>query len=245
MPRYKLTIEYDGTPYCGWQRQDNEPSVQQDIEEAFSDFLGRPTVIFGSGRTDSGVHASGQVAHVDIEKAYSTDAVQGAINQRLRDVPISILHVEKVNDDFHARFSAIKRTYRYVILNRRAKPTFDQNSVWWVARPLNVEAMMEAAQHFVGNHDFTSFRDSMCQSRSPIKTLDYFHVVREGDEIYFDVSSRSFLHRQVRNMVGTLKRVGDGSWEPSIISNILDAKDRRVAGPTAPACGLYLTSIDF
>lgn len=245
MNRYKLIIEYDGSPFAGWQRQNHVLTVQQAIEEALTDFLQAPTTIYGSGRTDSGVHATCQVAHVDIEKEYSPEAIQGAVNQRLNDLPISILAVENVSPDFHARFSASHRAYRYIILSRRARPTFEQGQVWWVPRPLDHEKMHEAAQFLLGHHDFTSFRDSMCQAASPMKTLDILDVSREGDRIIVSAKSRSFLHRQVRNMVGTLKRVGDGSWEPQKVKEILEAKDRCAAGPTAPPQGLYLCDIGF
>lgn len=245
MPRYKLTIEYDGTAYSGWQRQPDVPTVQGTLEEAFSEFVKTPTLIYGGGRTDAGVHATGQVAHVDLEKEYSTDAVQGAINRRIYEHPITIREVEKVPEDFHARFSATKRTYTYLILNRRAKPALEINRVWWVPAPLDHIKMHEAAQYLVGHHNFTSFRDSECQASSPYKTLDFLNVDRQGDHIIITTQSQSFLHHQVRNMTGTLKRIGDGSWTPSKVKEILDAQDRRAAGPTAPASGLYLTGIYY
>lgn len=245
MSRFKLIVEYDGRPFAGWQRQKDAMTVQEVLEGALSDFLQQSIVIQGSGRTDSGVHATHQVAHVDIEKSYSTDAIQGAVNRRLEQVPVSIVAVESVDDDFHARFSATYRAYKYVILARRARPTFEKGQVWWVPRELDHERMHEAAQHLIGHHDFTSFRDSMCQANSPMKTLEKLNVTRDGDRIIINTKSRSFLHRQVRNMVGTLKRVGDGSWEPEKVKEILEAKDRRVAGPTASPHGLYLCDIGF
>lgn len=245
MPRYKLTIEYDGTAYSGWQRQPDAPTIQGIIEDAFTSFVNVPTVIYGGGRTDAGVHAMGQVAHVDLEKEHSTEAVQGAINRRIYAHPITIRQVEKVSDDFHARFSATKRSYTYLILNRRAKPSLEIDRVWWVPAPLDHVKMYEAAQYLLGHQDFTSFRDSRCQASSPMKTLDYLNIDRQGDHIVITTQSQSFLHHQVRNMTGSLKRVGDGSWEPSKIKDILDAKDRRAAGPTAPASGLYLTGIYY
>ncbi|MEB3701824.1 tRNA pseudouridine(38-40) synthase TruA [Candidatus Bealeia paramacronuclearis] len=245
MPRYKLTIEYDGTPFLGWQRQPGRPTVQGLLEGAFESLFKIPTMIYGAGRTDTGVHATGQVAHVDSEKDYSPIAIQGAINRRVGPHPISITHVEKVSEDFHARFSATKRSYTFVILNRRAKPAIELNRVWWVPMPLDHERMHEAAQYLVGYHDFTSFRDTRCQSASPLKTVDFLNIERQGDHILLTTQSRSFLHHQVRNMAGTLKRVGDGSWEISKIKDILEAKDRRAAGPTAPPSGLYLTKIEY
>lgn len=245
MHRYKLIIEYDGRPFAGWQRQKDIITVQEVLEDAFTDFLQTPTTIQGSGRTDSGVHATHQVAHVDMEKDYSIDAVQGAINRRLENVPVSIVGVNKVSNDFHARFSATYRAYKYVILARRARPTFEKGQVWWIPRELDHEPMQQAAQHLLGHHDFTSFRDSMCQANSPMKTLDKLDVERDGDRIIIWAKSRSFLHRQVRNMVGTLKRVGDGSWPPEKVKDILEAKDRCAAGPTASPHGLYLYDIGF
>lgn len=245
MSRFKLTLEYDGTSFVGWQRQAGLPSVQGILEDCFADFLNEPIVIWGSGRTDAGVHATGQVAHVDITKPYEPFAIQGALNKRLRHVPITVLAVEEVPSDFHARFSAISRAYEYKILNQRASPALDRNRAWWVIRSLSAEAMAEAATYLLGHHDFSSFRNSQCQASSPLKTLDEFSVTRRGDLILVRVRARSFLHNQVRNMVGTLKRVGEGSWSPQKVKEILEAKDRRSAGPTAPACGLYLTEIHF
>src|ERR1700722_19035956 len=208
MSRFKLTLEYNGTPFSGWQRQGNIATVQGTLEDAFADFLGEPVTVWGSGRTDAGVHASGQVAHLDISKSYSSFAIQGAINKRLRDVPISLLTVEEVSSDFHARFSAISRAYEYKILNRRAPPTLERSRVWWVISPLSVEAMAEAANYLIGRHDFSSFRDSQCQASSPLKTLDTLSVEKMGEIILIKARARSFLHHQVRNMVGTLRWVG-------------------------------------
>jgi len=245
MARFKLTIEYDGTPYVGWQRQDGLPTVQGTLEEVFSDFLSTPTEVWGSGRTDTGVHARGQVAHVEIGKDYTPLEIQGAINQRLRDIPIKILSVEPVPDDFHARFSATFRSYEYRILNRRVAPCLEAHRVWWVIAPLDAERMAEGAQFLLGHHDFSAFRGSHCQASSPVKTLDKLTIAREGEHIVIKARSRSFLHHQVRNMVGTLKRVGDGTWPPERVREILEGQDRRQAGPTAPACGLYLTEIGY
>lgn len=243
--RFKLTIEYDGTPFAGWQRQQGLPTVQQTLEDVFSDFLRSPTTIWGSGRTDSGVHAKGQVAHVDILKDYTPLEIQGAVNKRLKNVPISILNVEEVDPEFHSRFSATSRSYEYRILNRRAPAALEENRVLWVSHPLDVDLMAVAASFLIGHHDFTSFRDSRCQSSTPVKTLDELTVEKHGEYILFKTRARSFLHHQVRNMVGTLKRVGEGAWSPHDVKEILEAKDRTKAGPTVLACGLYLTEIKF
>lgn len=245
MPRFKLTLEYDGTSFVGWQRQGDLPSVQGILEECLADFLNEPITVWGSGRTDAGVHAKGQVAHVDIPKSYAPFAIQGAMNKRLRHFPVTVLAVEKVSSDFHARFSAISRSYEYKILNQRAAPALERNRVWWIIRPLSVEAMREASTHLIGHHDFSSFRNSRCQAASPLKTLDELSIERKGDLIIIKTRARSFLHNQVRNMVGTLKRVGEGNWSPQKVKEILEAQDRRCAGPTAPACGLYLTEVCF
>jgi pseudouridylate synthase I len=245
MKRFKLTLAYEGTSFHGWQRQEGLPTVQQLLEDLFQDFLQEPVTVWGSGRTDAGVHAEGQVAHVDVDKDYTAFAIQGALNNRLKELPVSILHVEDVPADFHARFSATSRTYVYKILNRRAHPALERDRVWWVVPPLSVEAMREAAQFLVGHHDFTSFRDKDCQAASPLKTLDFLTLEKQGETILFTVKARSFLHHQVRNMVGTLKRVGEGAWEPLKVKEILEARDRRAAGVTAPACGLYLMKIDY
>ncbi len=245
MQRFKLTLEYDGTSFSGWQRQQGVPTVQEALENAFTDFLKTPTLIWGSGRTDAGVHAKGQVAHVDILKPYSSFAIQGAINKRLQHIPISLLAVEEVPADFHARFSAIARAYEYIILNRRSPSPLERDRAWRVISPLSVEAMIEAATYLIGRHDFSSFRDSRCQASSPLKTLDALSVEKKGETILIKARARSFLHHQVRNIVGTLKRVGEGAWPPQKVKEILEAKDRRLAGPTAPAEGLYLTEIYY
>ncbi len=245
MPRFKLTIEYDGTPYSGWQRQEGVPTIQQTLEEVSADFLQEKITIWGSGRTDAGVHAKGQVAHFDTTKTYTPLKVQGALNKRLKTVPISILAVEEVDEDFHARFSATSRSYEYRILNRRSPPALDVNRVLWIAHPLDCEAMQEAANHLIGHHDFTSFRDSQCQSSTPLKTLDELSILKHHEFIIIKARARSFLHHQVRNMVGTLKRVGEGAWEPGKVKEILEGRDRRLAGPTVTPSGLYLTAVGF
>ncbi len=245
MRRFKLTLEYDGTPFFGWQRQLNLPTVQGALEDAFADFLGEPTLVWGSGRTDTGVHARGQVAHVDITKDYTPFEIQGAMNKRLQNLPICLLNVEEVPADFHARFGATSRAYEYKILNRRTPPSLEKDRVWWVVPPLCVEKMALASAYLIGHHDFSSFRDSRCQAASPFKTLDMLTVERIGDVVLIKAQARSFLHHQVRNMAGTLKRVGQGVWAPEKVQDILNACNRRQAGPTAPPGGLYLTKIMY
>lgn len=245
MPRYKLTIEYDGGPFVGWQRQENGRSVQQAIEEAIAAFAGETVGLRGAGRTDSGVHALGQVAHVDLAKDWDADTVRDATNAKLKPEPVAILAAERVADDFDARFSAVKRHYVYRILNRRAQPAVDFGRVWWVTSPLDSGSMHAAAQALVGNHDFTTFRSSECQAKSPVKTLDRLEVTREGDEVVVRASARSFLHNQVRSMVGALKKVGDGKWPVAAVGEALEAKDRARSGPVAPPEGLYLVRVDY
>jgi tRNA pseudouridine38-40 synthase len=245
MPRYKLTIEYDGTPFVGWQVQDNGASVAGEIENAIEKFAGERAALYGAGRTDAGVHALGQVAHVDLAKDWESDTVRDAINAQLRPHPIAVLSAERMAEDFHARFSAAKRHYLYRTLNRRADLALERDRAWKIARPLDAGAMHEAAQHLVGHHDFTTFRSTECQAKSPIKTLDQLDVVRAGDEIRIAVSARSFLHNQVRSMVGSLALVGEGRWSGDDLRKALEAKDRTACGPVAPACGLYLVRVDY
>jgi len=245
MTRWKLTVEYDGGPFVGWQRQDTGPSVQQALEEAVEAFCGERRTVQGAGRTDSGVHALGQVAHVDIDKPADAETVRNAINHHLGRRPIAVLRAEAADADFHARFSAAGRAYLYRILNRRAPPTLAAGRVWWVGRPLDEQAMQAAADRLIGKHDFTSFRAVECQADSPVKTLDRLDVRRAGETIELIVEARSFLHHQVRNFAGTLKRVGEGAWTPDDVARILAARDRAQAGPTAPASGLYLTRVVY
>ena len=245
MPRYKLIIEYNGGPFVGWQRQENGRSVQHAIEEAAAAFSGETVVVKGAGRTDSGVHALGQVAHIDLAREFDDDTVRDAINAKLKPEPVAILSAERAADDFDARFSAVKRHYLYRILNRRAQPAVDAGRVWWVTSPLDADAMHMAAQALVGNHDFTTFRSSECQAKSPVKTLDRLDVTREGDEVVVRASARSFLHNQVRSMVGALRKVGDGKWPVAAVGEALAAKDRARAGPVAPPEGLYLVRVDY
>jgi tRNA pseudouridine38-40 synthase len=245
MQRWKLTIEYNGGPFVGWQRQPNGPTIQAALEAAVFAFCGEETGVQGAGRTDTGVHALAQVAHVDIERDTTARTVRDAINQHLKPNPIAVTHVEAVTEDFHARFSATGRAYLYRILNRRAPAALDIGRVWPVPRDLDVDAMHAAAQRLVGLHDFTSFRAAECQAASPIKTLDRLDVSRVGEEIHIVAEARSFLHHQIRNFAGTLERVGRGKWTPDDVTDILNAKDRAVAGPTAPPQGLYLTQVSY
>ena len=243
MTRWKLTIEYDGGPFVGWQWQENGPSVQAAIEEAIEAFCGEAVTIHAAGRTDSGVHALGQVAHIDLSKEATADTVRDAVNFHLKPQPIAVIAVEAADADFHARFSATARHYRYRILNRRAPPALAAGRVWHVGAPLDAAAMHDAAQVLVGKHDFTSFRAVACQADSPVKTLDRIEVTRQDDEVHIDVQARSFLHHQVRNFAGTLKLVGEGKWRRGDVEDALAARDRSRAGPTAPAEGLYLTRV--
>ena len=245
MPRYKLTIEYDGRGFVGWQRQDNGPSVQQALERAITGFCGETVNVFGAGRTDAGVHALGQVAHFDIDRGVRPETVRNALNFHLKPAAVAVLKAETVQADFHARFSARERSYLYRITNRRAPLALERGRTWWVPTPLDVPAMAAAARVLIGRHDFTSFRASICQAASPVKTLDAVAVVGDGDEIRVEVRARSFLHHQVRNIVGTLRRVGEGKWTAADVAAVLAARDRTKAGPTAPAEGLYLVSVGY
>ncbi len=245
MTRYKLIIEYDGRPFVGWQRQANGPSVQQALEEAIHGFCGETARVQGAGRTDAGVHALGQAAHVDLERDPPSDTLRDAVNHHLKPEPVAVLMAETVASDFNARTSAIGRSYRYRIVNRRAPLALDAGRAWHVIRPLDAAAMHAAAQELVGHHDFTSFRASECQAKSPVKTLDRLEVRRLGEEIEVVAEARSFLHHQVRNMVGTLRLVGEGKWGAADVASALADRDRSAAGPTAPAEGLYLVSVTY
>lgn len=245
MPRYKLTIEYDGSPFVGWQRQENGPSVQQAIEEAIPRFAGEAATVSGAGRTDAGVHALGQVAHIDLSRAWEPDRIRDALNAHLRPDPVAILAVAAAEPDFDARFSAVKRHYLYRIANRRAPLALDRDRAWQVSMPLDAEAMHAAAQALVGKHDFTTFRNAQCQAKSPVRTLDRLDVSREGGEVVIRASARSFLHSQVRSLAGTLKKVGEGRWPVSAAGEALAARDRSRSGPVAPAHGLYLVAVDY
>lgn len=243
--RFKLLIEYDGGPFEGWQRQEERPTVQGALERAVFAFTGEQADVVGAGRTDSGVHAIAQVAHVDIEKPFAPGRVRDALNAHVRPAPISVLSVEQAAAEFHARFDAIGRIYWYRILNRRSPPALERGHVWHVARALDREAMEDAAGRLVGQHDFTTFRDTNCQAHSPVKMLDSLEVMRVGEEIHVWAKARSFLHRQVRSMVGTLVEVGAGKRTPADVAVALAARDRACCGPVAPADGLYLERVDY
>ena len=245
MTRFKLTLEYDGGPFVGWQRQDNGPSVQAALERAVLGFCGERVTVQGAGRTDAGVHALGQVAHVDIAKPCDAETVRDALNAHLRPDPIAVLAAAAVGEDFHARFSAIGRRYRYRIVSRRAPLALERGRAWFLPMALDAEAMHDSAQVLVGRHDFTSFRAAECQAESPVKTLDRLAVARRGETIEVEAAARSFLHHQVRNLVGTLKLVGEGKWRRQDVAAALAARDRAAAGPTAPAEGLYLVGVDY
>lgn len=245
MPRFKLTIEYDGSGFVGWQRQENGLSVQQALEEAIAGFSGQAVTAHGAGRTDSGVHALGQVVHIDLDGEFRPETVRDAVNFHLKPAPVAVLTAEAVDGDFHARFSATQRAYVYRIANRRAPLAVDRDRAWWVPTSLDTEAMAEAAGVLLGRHDFSTFRAAGCQADSPLKTLDTVDVTHEGDDIRVTVRARSFLYRQVRNMVGTLKLVGEGKWTPGDVRTALAARDRSAGGPTAPAHGLYLLEVVY
>ena len=245
MPRYRLQIEYDGTPFAGWQVQPASLTVQGALQAAVRAFSGEDVIVKGAGRTDAGVHATGQTAHVDLSRAWPPERVRDAINFHLKPHPVAVLSCAAVPATFDARFSAVMRHYRYRILTRRARPILDRDRVWWLTRPLDAGAMSEGARVLVGRHDFTTFRAVQCQAASPVRTLDRLDVARDGDEIVIETSARSFLHNQVRSMVGTLKLVGEGKWSPSDVASALAACDRTRCGPVAPASGLYLTRVDY
>jgi tRNA pseudouridine38-40 synthase len=245
MPRYQFVIEYDGTPFVGWQIQPEGLSVQGALQEAIFRFTGEHVTVKGAGRTDTGVHALGQVAHADLTKDWSPGRVRDAINFHLKPRPVAVLSCTEVAPTFDARHSATARHYVYRILTRRARPVLDRDRVWWLARAIDAQAMADAAGHLVGRHDFTTFRAAQCQAASPVRTLDRLDVTREGAEIVIRASARSFLHNQVRSMVGTLKLVGEGKWRPDDVAAALAARDRSRCGPVAPASGLYLERVDY
>ena len=245
MPRYKIIIEYDGGPFSGWQIQDNAPSVQGALASAIEAFSGQKVAVQGAGRTDAGVHALGQVAHFDLAKDHATDTVRDALNAQLRPNPVAILSAEIVPPDFDARRSALRRHYRYRIANRRPDLALERGRAWRVPRPLDAAAMHQAAQRLIGKHDFTTFRSAECQAKSPEKTLDRLDVMRAGDEIHIAAMARSFLHNQVRSMVGSLVMVGDGKWSASDLARALEARNRAACGPVAPPEGLYLVKVDY
>ena len=245
MPRYRATIEYDGTPFAGWQEQPENPSVQGALQEAIKRFCSEVVTVKGAGRTDAGVHALGQVAHFDLVRDWEPFRVQEAVNFHLKPVPVAVLDCAPVDERFDARFSATARHYRYRILCRRAPPILERNRVWWLTGVLDAAAMREAAAILAGRHDFTTFRAAACQAKSPLRTLDRLDVARDGAEIVIEASARSFLHNQVRSMVGSLKLVGEGKWTPRDLEKALTARDRTQCGPVAPAAGLYLVKVDY
>ncbi|MBI1383415.1 MAG: tRNA pseudouridine(38-40) synthase TruA [Rhizobiales bacterium] len=245
MPRYKLTIEYDGSPFSGWQIQENGPSVQGALAEAIRRFAGEERIPTGAGRTDAGVHALAQVAHVDLARPWPADTVRDALNAHLRPHPIAVLTASVVGVEFDARFSALARHYLYRIAVRRAPLALDVARVWRVPVPLDAAAMHEAAQVLVGRHDFTTFRASQCQALSPVKTLDRLDVATVGAEIHIRASARSFMHNQVRSMVGSLRQVGEGKWTAGDLAAALEARDRARCGQVAPPEGLYLAGVDY
>jgi tRNA pseudouridine38-40 synthase len=245
MPRYRLKVEYDGRPYKGFQAQGELPSVQASLERAVAGFSGETLRLQAAGRTDTGVHATGQVVHIDLEREWKPEVVRDAMNAHLVPEPISVLEADVPGGDWHARFSATERRYLYRILNRKSPPALDQGRVWHVKKPLDAEAMNAAAQALVGHHDFTTFRDLQCQAKSPMKTLDVARVRRDGDFVLLEFASRSFLHRQVRSMTGSLAEVGVGRWSAGDLAAALAARDRRACGPVAPAEGLYLTGVSY
>ena len=243
--RYRLTLEYDGTPFVGWQRQDNGPSVQGALEAAIEKLSGERVTVTGAGRTDAGVHALGQVAHFDLAKTFEPGKIRDALNYHLRPDPVSVLEAAEADGQFHARFSATARRYLFRILNRRSPPALEAGKVWHVSPKLDAEAMHAAAQFLVGQHDFTTFRAAECQAQSPVKTLDRLDVSQRGEEIHIEASARSFLHHQIRSFAGTLKLVGEGKWQPREVKKALDARDRAACGPVAPPEGLYLVRVDY
>ena len=245
MPRYRLLIEYDGRPYHGFQAQERLASVQGSIERAVKGFCGQTLRLHAAGRTDTGVHATGQVIHLDLEKDWKPEVVRDALNAHLVPEPIVILEASVAHEGWHARFSARERRYLYRIVNRKSPPALDQGRVWHVKKPLDAEAMHQAAQILVGHHDFTTFRDLGCQAKSPMKTLNLAAVRREGEHVLLDFASRSFLHRQVRSMTGSLAEVGVGRWTADDLKAALQARDRKACGPVAPAAGLYLTYVGY
>ena len=245
MPRYRIRIEYDGTPFLGWQAQAGAPTVQGHLEEAVFRFTGERISVRGAGRTDTGVHALGQVAHLDLQRDWEPFRVREAINFHLKPNPIVVLACDHVVGEFDARFSAIARHYLYRILVRRAPPALDRNRVWWLTCDLDAGAMHEAAQSIIGTHDFTTFRAVACQAKSPVKSLDRLEVSSHGEEIQIRASARSFLHHQVRSMAGSLKLVGEGKWTTRQMRQALEARDRRACGPVAPSAGLYLVRVDY
>ena len=245
MKRFFITIEYDGTGLVGWQRQQEGASVQSYLEQAAKALTGQDSLVQGSGRTDAGVHALGQVAHLDVPDKFDEKAVLQGLNAKLATKQVKVLAAKQVSDEMHARFSATKRSYIYRILNRKIGTALHREFMWHVPYPLDIEAMREGASHLIGLHDFTSFRASACQAKSPIRSLEAITIIQQGDEIELHASAISFLHNQIRNITGTLVQVGRGKWHPDAVKTALDAKDRAKAGPAAPPHGLYLSEVEF
>ncbi len=245
MTRWKLTLEYDGTGFCGWQRQAHDLSVQQVLEEAIAKFSGETVTLHVAGRTDAGVHARGQVAHFDLDRETDADEAQGAINFHVKPHRVVAVNVEEASPDFHARFSAKARSYEYRVINRRAPLALEADHAWHIARPIDIAPMQKAADMLIGNHDFSTFRAHNCQSNSPIKTLDKLDIAQDGTTITFRVKARSFLYHQVRNMVGTLVMVGTRQWTVDVFAGAFAAADRTKGGPTAPAHGLCFMDVEY
>lgn len=245
MPRYKLLIEYDGRPFSGWQRQDNAPSVMELIEDSIYTFTHERITLFGAGRTDSGVHATGQVAHFDLQRDWHSQKITAALNFFLKETGVAVLGAWKVTDEFDSRFKAVKRYYRYRICNRRAPLTFEIGRAWQYSFPIDVELMQQGADRLIGHHDFTTFRATACQAKSPWRTMEMLRISREGEWVYLDAMARSFLHNQIRSFVGSLAEVGSGRKPVNWISESLEARDRQACGPVAPPDGLYLTRVDY
>lgn len=245
MPRYKIIIEYDGTPFIGWQKQIHGSSIQAIVEQAASTINNQPTQVYAAGRTDSGVHALGQAAHVDMCKAMRTDKLRDALNFHMGATPVAVLDAQPVADDFHARFNATGRVYLYRLIERRARLTLSRNRVWRIPQKLDAEAMHKAAQIFIGTHDFSSFRDSQCQAQSPVKSMNDISIKRVGAEVHATFYARSFLHKQVRSLTGSLVEVGRGAWTKAQIQTALDTRHRQACGPVAPAHGLYLVKVQY
>lgn len=245
MPRYKLLVEYDGSPYAGFQRQNGQPTIQSALEGAVFAFTGERITLKAAGRTDTGVHAIGQVVHFDLERAWETDVVRDAMNAHMRDELVCVLTAEEVDETFDARFSAVRRHYRYMILNRRSPPIFERGKVWGVARALDETRMQAAADRLIGHHDFTTFRSVQCQANSPMRTLDVLSISREGEHVVIKAAARSFLHNQVRSLVGALKMAGEGRLTAEDVEAMLEAKDRQKCAPVAPPQGLVFTQVDY
>ena len=245
MARYRITVEYDGGPFCGWQMQDNGPSVQAALVEALKRLSGEEAQVFGAGRTDAGVHALGQVAHFDLSTSWSVDKIRDGLNFHLKPAPVAVLDAVQVDDEFHARFSAVGRHYLYKIISRRPPLTVEKGRAWRVSKPLDADTMHEAGQVLLGTHDFTTFRSAHCQAKSAYKSIDALSVDRDGDALLIKVSARSFLHNQVRSIAGSLKMVGEGVWTKDDLLSALEAADRSRCGPVAPPDGLYLTRVDY